>query len=62
MPTKTKDRSGWHQAVSITAFITSNFTAISSHIKAAIITLAIWGWVPIGLAEWINKKGDSGHE
>ena len=61
MSTKTKDRFGWHQAVSITAFITRNFTAITSRIKALIVTLAAWGWFPIGLAEWINRSG-SGHE
>lgn len=34
-----------------------NSNGIFSRVKAAIVTLAVWGWFPIGLAERINRSG-----
>jgi len=36
---------------------TCNSTGTVSRVKAAIVTLALWGWFPLGLAEWINRMG-----
>lgn len=54
MTTNRKGRTGWHQATPNTSISTRNSTGLAARIKAAIITLAAWGWFPIGLAEWIN--------
>lgn len=53
-----KGRAGWHQATPNTSQSTCNSTGIVSRVKAAIVTLAVWGWVPLGLAEWINRMGE----
>jgi hypothetical protein len=57
MTTKTKGRAGGHQATPKTSKSTCNSTGIVSRVKAAIVTLAVWGWFPLGLAEWINRMG-----
>lgn len=57
MTTKTKGRAGGHQATPNTSKSTCNSTGIVSRVKAAIVTLAVWGWFPLELAEWINRKG-----
>lgn len=50
-------RAGGHQATPNTSQSTCNSTGIVSRVKAAIVTLAVWGWFPIGLAERINRMG-----
>lgn len=57
MSDKTKGRAGVHQATPKTSESTRYSTAVASRLKAAIITLALWGWFPIGLAERINRIG-----
>lgn len=57
MSTKTKGRAGGHQATPNTSQSTCNSTVIVSRVKAAIVTLAVWGWFPLGLAERINRMG-----
>ena len=57
MTTKTKGRTGGHQATLKTSASTSNFTKIASRVKAVILTLAVWGLFPIWLAERINRMG-----
>ncbi len=32
-----------------------NGTSMESHVKTFIVTLAAWGWLPIGLADWIIR-------
>ncbi|QBQ56111.1 hypothetical protein [Nitrosococcus wardiae] len=34
-----------------------NFTSLASRIKALIVTLALWGVIPIGVADWIIRQG-----
>jgi hypothetical protein len=36
---------------------TCNSTGIVSRVKAAIVTLAVWGWFPLGLASLLNRMG-----
>lgn len=57
MTRKTKGRTGWHQATPITSKYTFYFTVLASRIKALIVTLALWGWLPMFMAIWINNHG-----
>ena len=55
MSTKRKGRAGGHQATPNTSESTCNSTGFVSRVKAACVTLAVWGLFPLGLAEWINN-------
>jgi len=57
MTTNNKGRAGGHQATPKTSESTGNSTGIASRVKAAVMTLAVWGWFPIGLANRINRMG-----
>ncbi|MGA7800150.1 MAG: hypothetical protein WCC36_05015 [Gammaproteobacteria bacterium] len=57
MTTNRKGRAGGHQATPKTSNYTRNFTRIASRLKAAVVTLAVGGWFPIGLAQRINRMG-----
>ncbi len=53
-----KGRAGWHQATPKTSKHTRNFTGLVARIKAAIVTLALWGWFPVvsgGLAHSLGR-------
>lgn len=52
-----KSRTGWHQATSKVSGSTRDSTDIASRVKATIVTLALWGWFPLGLADRINRMG-----
>lgn len=62
MITNKKGRTGWHQATPNTSMHNRNSTGIVCRVKAAIVTLAVWGWFPIGLAQRINRMGGSRDE
>ncbi len=57
-----KGRAGWHQATPKTSKRSCNSTGRLARIKEAIVTLALWGWLPLGLARWINSKGGLNNE
>ena len=57
MTTNKKGRAGGHQATPTTSESTCNSTGIASRVKAAVVTLALWGWFPLGLADRINRMG-----
>lgn len=57
MTTKRMGRAGWHQAVPNIAKSTCNFTGIVPLIKAAIITLALWGRLSMGLVDRAIHRG-----
>ena len=57
MTTNQKGRAGGHQATPETSESTCNSTGIASRVKAAVVTLAVWGWFPLGLADRINRMG-----
>ncbi len=61
MNRKTKGRADCHQATSFTAFIKSHFTRFTGYLKPVVLTLAAWGWFPIGLAEWFTHQGEQNH-
>jgi hypothetical protein len=57
MTGKTKDRAGWHQATPKISKCASYFTVLASRMKAVIVTLALWGWLPVVIADWlINRR------
>ncbi len=62
MSLKTKGRADCHQVTSITAFIKCHFTRFTGHLKPIVLTLAVWGWCPIRLAEWIVHCGEQNNE
>lgn len=52
-----KGRTGCHQATQKTSKSTVNFTGFASRIKASIVTLALWGMIPITVADWLIQHG-----
>lgn len=58
MISKAKGRAGWHQATLKTTKSTCNSTGLASRIKGLIVTLALWGWLPVGLADWLIHMGE----
>lgn len=59
MSTKPKGRAGRHQTTPKTT-CKCDSTDMVSRVKAAIVTLAVWGWFPIGLADWIVRHWRTG--
>lgn len=57
MTPKTKGRAGCNQETPNTSQSPCNSTGIMACMKAAIVTLALWGWFPLGLAERIHRMG-----
>ena len=57
MTTNRKGRAGWHQATLKTSKCTCNSTGPAARIKAAIVTLALWGLLPVSLADWLIHLG-----
>ena len=57
MTANKKGRAGGHQATPKTSESICNSTSIASRAKAAIVTLAVWGWFPLALADRINRMG-----
>jgi hypothetical protein len=55
-----KGRAGWHQATLITSKHSCNFISLVARVKGFIVTLALWGFLPIDLAnQLINLGGQS---
>ena len=52
-----KGRDGCHQATPNTSNFAFYFTVIATHFKAAIVTLTLWGWLPMCLSKWISNRG-----
>jgi len=57
MSTNRKGRAGWHQATLKTSTRTANSTGLAAHIKAAIVTLALWELLPVTVADWLIHRG-----
>jgi hypothetical protein len=39
-----------------------NVSRIRAFVKAWIVRLALWGWIPCGLATWLIRRGGMRHE
>ncbi len=57
MTTNRKGRAGWHQATPKTSKSTWNFIGLYSRIKAVIVTSALWGLLPMAVADWLINLG-----
>jgi hypothetical protein len=56
--TNKKGRAGWHQQTALnTAFSRHYFTRLTSLLKGLVLMLAVWGWVPLALADWLQGLG-----
>lgn len=56
MTTKTKGRNGGDRAALKTTCV-RNHTSIRSRLKGLIVRLALWGILPVGLAQWLVQHG-----
>lgn len=52
-----KGRTGWHQATLKTSKHTCNFNGLAARIKAVIVALALWGLLPVAVADWLINLG-----
>ena len=59
MTRKTKGRAGCNQATSKTSKCAYYFKLFASHIKAEIVTLALWGWLAMCLFTWFYNLGEA---
>ena len=57
MTHKVKGRAGCHRATLDHAASASDRTSPTARVKAFIQTLAVWGLLPVGIAEWLLRKG-----
>jgi hypothetical protein len=57
MTTNRKGRAGWHQATLNTYKRTSKSTRLAARIKAVIVKLALWGLLPVTVADWLIHWG-----
>ena len=63
MTKKTKGRAGWNQrTASNTFFNNTYFTCITTRLKALIITMAVWGLIPISWADWNTDQEGKDNE
>jgi hypothetical protein len=52
-----KGRAGWHQATLETSKHTCDSTGLAARIKAGIVVLALWGLLPVTVADWLIDRG-----
>lgn len=57
MTTNRKGRTGCNQATLKTTKRTRNFTGLAARIKAVIVALALWGLLPVAVADWLINLG-----
>ena len=57
MTRNTKGRAGWHQATLDTSERTHNSTGLAARVKGFIVSLALWGLLPVELADWLIHLG-----
>jgi len=62
MTTDRKGRTGGHPATPITSMDIRHSTALVARIKAAIVTLTLWGLLPVSVADWLIHRGGPGHD
>lgn len=62
MTVKTKGHAGGHQVTPKTSDSTCKSICFASRVKVAVVTLAVWGWFPIRLADRISRMGGTHDE
>ena len=58
MTSNEKGHTGWHRATPKTSKCTCSSIGLAARIKVAIVTLAVWGLIPITVADWIIHRGE----
>jgi hypothetical protein len=55
---------GWREVGTVAAPKGSEdeHTGIRAGVKAWIVRLALWGWLPYGLATWLIQRGGMRHD
>lgn len=51
-----KRRAGWHLAVLRSSKCDPGLSGFVSWLKGLILTLALWGWFPMRLADWLSRR------
>ncbi len=59
MNTNRKGRAGWHQATPNTSTSICNSTGLSDRVKGFIITLTLWGLLPVAVGGLAHSLGRS---
>jgi hypothetical protein len=62
MTINNKGRTGCNQSPPQSSKYRGYFISPISRLKAVVITLALWGWLPLALAEWLEQRGGDHHE
>jgi len=57
MTTNRKGRAGCNQATPNTSKHTRDFTGLAARVKGFIVTLALWGLLPVAVADWLIHLG-----
>jgi len=57
MTTNRKGRAGCNQATPKTSKHAPNSTGLAARIKAVIVALALWGLLPVAVADWLIDLG-----
>ena len=53
MTTNRKSRAGCNQATLKTSIRICNFTGLIARVKGFVVTLALWGLLPVAVADWL---------
>jgi hypothetical protein len=62
MTTNNKGQTGCHRSLLQSSKYRGYFISPTSRLKAIAITLALWGWLPLSLTEWLDQRGGDHHE
>lgn len=57
MTANRKGRTGGHQATPNTSKSACNSTGLTTRVKGFIVTLALWGLLPVTVADWLINLG-----
>jgi hypothetical protein len=62
MTINNKEQTGCHRSPPQSSKYKGYCISPISRLKAIVITLALWGWLPLSLAEWLAQRGGDHHE
>lgn len=57
MTEKAKDRPGRHQEALNSSERTGGYVQLRRRFKSVLVTLAVWGAIPVPVADWIIRFG-----
>ncbi len=62
MAANKRGRDRWNGATPKNSQRDANSSRARAAIKAGIVTMAVWGIIPVGLARWLIRRGGLRHE